>query len=131
MHELGIADSIVKTVLKEMEQRNLQHIQAVGVRVGILTDVVPEALEFSFQAITNGTALSSARLDIEQVPLRGKCRACDKEAEIEQFLFVCPHCESRNLQIIQGDELHIAYIETNDPETGHSLQAPGNERQVY
>ncbi|MDH4158386.1 MAG: hydrogenase maturation nickel metallochaperone HypA [candidate division Zixibacteria bacterium] len=119
MHELGIADSIVKTVLKEMEQRKLKHLQAVGVRVGVLTDVVPEALEFSFQAITNGTPLSSARLKIEQVPLRAKCRACGKEAEIEQFLFVCPHCENRDLEIIQGDELHIDYIETSDPEVGH------------
>ncbi len=119
MHELAIADSIVKTVLMEMEQRSLQHIQAVGVRVGVLTDVVPEALEFSFQAITNGTALSSARLNIEHVPLRGKCRDCGKEVEIEQFLFVCPQCESRNLEIIQGDELHIDYIETSDPDSGH------------
>ena len=90
MHELAIADSIVKTVLMEMEQRSLQHIQAVGVRVGVLTDVVPEALEFSFHAITNGTALSSARLNIEHVPLRGKCRDCGKEVEIEQFLLKEP-----------------------------------------
>ncbi|UCG61124.1 MAG: hydrogenase maturation nickel metallochaperone HypA [Candidatus Zixiibacteriota bacterium] len=52
MHELAIANSIMNTVLTEADKQNLKSIIAVGLRIGALTDVVPEALEFGFGALT-------------------------------------------------------------------------------
>jgi hydrogenase nickel incorporation protein HypA/HybF len=114
MHELAIAESIVDTVLKAKVDKHLNGIRAVGVRIGVMTDIVPEALEFGFEAIVKDTALDGCSLKIERIPVRGSCRACRKFIEVEDFVFICPHCASRDLEITQGQELDITFIEIDD-----------------
>ncbi|UCD64103.1 MAG: hydrogenase maturation nickel metallochaperone HypA [Candidatus Zixiibacteriota bacterium] len=114
MHELAIANSIVDTVLDEAARRNLKAITAVGLRVGDLTDIVPEALEFGFSAIISNTPLQGVRLEIERVPLGGTCRACSESFDIKEMVFACPRCGSGKIKIDRGEELDIAYIEVGD-----------------
>lgn len=113
MHELSIATSIVETVLQEMQRRQLPAVQTIAVRVGALSGVVPEALEFSFSAIINGTPLAGTQLAIEQVPLQGKCRDCGLDFSVVEFIFACPHCRSGQIEITRGEELEIAYLEVS------------------
>lgn len=114
MHELAIANSIMNTVLTEADKQNLKSIIAVGLRIGALTDVVPEALEFGFGALTAGTKLEGTRLKIESVPVAGLCNECHRKFEVEGFIFVCPECGSYDVTVEQGQELDIAYIEVDD-----------------
>ena len=114
MHELAIANSIVNTVLEEAKKQNFGSVVAVGLRIGALTDVVPEALEFSFSAITAGTLLEGTRLEIEDVPVKGACNGCGKTFEVERFCFVCPECSASDIKVERGQELDIAYIEVDD-----------------
>ena len=48
MHELAIAQSVVEFLEKEQTRRGLAAIKAVGLRIGEMSDLVPEALEFGF-----------------------------------------------------------------------------------
>lgn len=114
MHELAIANSIVNTVLLEAEKHNYGSVIAVGLRIGALSDVVPEALEFGFTAITVGTLLEGAKLEIENVPVKGRCCECDSSFDVQGFVFVCPACGSSKTNLEQGQELDIAYIEVDD-----------------
>jgi hydrogenase nickel incorporation protein HypA/HybF len=114
MHELAIADNIVNTVLKEMDTRRLTSVSAVAVRVGALTDIVPESLEFGFDVLIRDTRLASAKLVIERVPVKGDCRACGKPFEVNEFVFVCSECGSVDIDVTQGMELDIAYLEVED-----------------
>jgi len=114
MHELAIADSIVNTILEEAKKQNLGSVVAVGLRIGALTDIVPEALEFGFSAITDGTLLEGTKLKIESVPVKGMCNGCGKTFEVKRFCFVCPECNASDIKVDQGQELDIAYIEVND-----------------
>ncbi|MEW6413215.1 MAG: hydrogenase maturation nickel metallochaperone HypA [Candidatus Zixiibacteriota bacterium] len=111
MHELAIANSIVNTVLKQVEKQNLGRVNAVGLRIGALSDVVPEALEFGFSAIIAGTALEGARLKIENVPVLATCTDCAATFGVKELVFACPECRSRNVELEQGQELDIVYIE--------------------
>ncbi len=79
MHELAIASSILETVLLEAARRNLPPVLGIAVRLGALSNVDPEALQFGFEALKRGTALESARLQIEVVAVQGSCRACGKK----------------------------------------------------
>ncbi len=114
MHELAIANSIVNTVLDEAKRQNFRSVTCVGLRIGALTDIVPEALEFGFSAITQGTLLEGASLKIENVPVKGSCRGCGEIFEVNGFVFVCPGCESTDIAVEQGQELDIVYIEVNE-----------------
>lgn len=114
MHELAIANSIVNTVLGEAKKGQYKTITAIGLRIGALTDIVPEALEFGFSAITAGTLLEGAKLEIENVPVLGRCGACREAFEVKGFVFACPGCGSSNIEVEQGQELDIVYIEVDD-----------------
>jgi len=122
MHELAIADSIVQTVLQEIERKNLPAVETIVVRVGALSGVVPDALQFGFDAIKIDTPLSNTQLKIEAVPVNGKCRDCDREFEVEQYVFLCPWCQSRRIEVIRGEELDIAYLEVEDEQQEESDQ---------
>ena len=122
MHELAIAESIVKTVHTEIEKAGLQKVIAVGLKIGALTDVVPEALEFGFEAITKDTSLDGVRLVIDKIPITGRCKKCESVFEVIDFAFICPKCESREIEIVQGNELDIAYIEVTEDEETRSGQ---------
>ena len=114
MHELAIANSIVNTVLDETKKRNLGAVAAIGLKIGALTDVVPEALEFGFTAITAGTILEGTRLEIECVSVKASCSACGKTFDVNGYAFICPGCESSDVNVVQGQELDISYIEIDD-----------------
>jgi len=113
MHELAIAETIYRTVREAMDHEGYRTVHRVGLRIGALTDVVPESLNFGFDAITRGTRLESTRLEIESVPIRGQCNGCGEEFAVERFEFVCPRCGGRDNRLAQGDELEIAYLEVD------------------
>jgi hydrogenase nickel incorporation protein HypA/HybF len=114
VHELAIAESIVQNVLAACERNGYRRVSAVGLRIGVLTDVVPDALEFGFRAITRDTSLRNTVLEIEHVSVQGTCRTCKFEFQVEEFVFVCPRCEGRDISMSQGNELDIAYLDIED-----------------
>ena len=114
MHELSIAQSILDTVLQEMESRQLPPISKIVVHVGALSGVVPEALQFGFDALKKQTPLENTELSIEMIPVRGHCTDCGADFEVENFAFSCPQCQSGQIQMTCGDELNIAYLEVEE-----------------
>jgi hydrogenase nickel incorporation protein HypA/HybF len=111
MHELTLAESIVSTVKKAIENRRGAKVVLVRVKIGQLTEIVPDALQFGFESLVLDTPLTGAKLEIEQVPIVGKCEQCSHEFTVEEFMFICPKCFSGSIQMIQGDELEISNIE--------------------
>jgi len=110
MHELHIATEIITIVQEEMATRRLSEVKAVGIRLGVLSGVDPEALTFGFEAATIDTPQSGAKLIIERIPVQGRCRSCKKDFQVEEFIFMCPHCCSTDMEITQGEELDVAYL---------------------
>ncbi len=111
MHELSIAQSIISYVLQEVEQRQLPPVQKVVVRVGPLSGIFPEALRFGFESLVVDTPLVNAQLEIEEIPLRGKCKSCGFEFSIENNLFACSQCSATQIEVVSGTDLDIAYLE--------------------
>ena len=110
MHELSIVEEIIATVQDEMDRRDCARIEEINVQIGTLTGVDPEALTFGFEAATADSPLSEAKLTIEQTTARGRCRKCDIEFSINDLVFLCPLCSSHDIEIIQGEELHVQYL---------------------
>ena len=111
MHELSIAEAVVAVADRHAAGR---HVVAVDVRVGALRQVVPSALEFAFELVTQGTSLEGAELRIETVPAAGRCGACGAEGRLDWFPFVCTTCGSDGLELISGEELLVEAIEVDD-----------------
>jgi hydrogenase nickel incorporation protein HypA/HybF len=111
MHELTLAESIVNTVKKAIQDRQEAKVLLVRVKIGELSEIVPDSLQFGFESLILDTPLAGAKLEIEKVPIIGKCVNCSHEFTVEEFMFICPQCFSSDINMIQGDELEISNIE--------------------
>ena len=116
MHELSIAQSIIETVLREKQEKHLPEVKSIVLRIGALSGVVPEALQFGYDALIIDTPLAQTELKIEHIPVQGQCKQCGREFEVQDFFFACPHCGSGDLDITHGEELDIAYLEVEETE---------------
>ena len=114
MHELSLAQGILDVVGQYVPAEQAAGIRAVKVRIGRMAGVVPESLEFSFNAITADTPWQSARLDIIRVPTVAQCNECPGRFEIEDIAFSCPECGSTSIRIVSGTDLQVVEIELED-----------------
>ena len=114
MHELSIASSILETVTREREKLNGARIKKVGVRIGELAAVDPDALSFSFEILVKDTELEPLALDIEFVPRRHQCSKCMQEFTVVNYQLDCPACGSSQTRCIGGDELGLTYLEVEE-----------------
>ena len=108
MHELAIADSVVQISCRHAAGRQ---VTKVYLKVGHLRQVVPSALAFSFELVAQGTPVEGAVLEMEEVPVTGKCRGCGAESRPESFPLRCGACGGFELQILRGEELYVESLE--------------------
>ena len=115
MHELSIAQSLLEIVRQHVPPAEWGEVRVVRLKIGALAGVVPDSLEFSFTALTAGTPLSGARLDILHVPFVMRCRACSATSSEQLGIAVCPSCGSSDTETISGTELQLTEIELAQP----------------
>jgi hydrogenase nickel incorporation protein HypA/HybF len=112
MHELSIAMSIVELAEEEIEKRGGIRINAVHLKLGLLSGVVKDALESSYGLACEGTALAGSRLMIEEVPIVAYCAKCEAPRPVNSVeWFVCPECRAPVSQVLQGKELQVVALE--------------------
>jgi hydrogenase nickel incorporation protein HypA/HybF len=119
MHELSIALSLVDMACEEAERLNA-HVEALHLRIGALSGVVVEALEFSFALAAAGSAIDGARLVVERTPIVARCPACgvDQIIPSEQHLR-CPVCRTSTPDVVSGTELELFALEVQDGAAAH------------
>ncbi|MCU0569623.1 MAG: hydrogenase maturation nickel metallochaperone HypA [Oculatellaceae cyanobacterium Prado106] len=110
MHELGITQNIVAIA---SEYAAGAKVRQVSVEIGKLTAILPDAVRFCFDVCCQGTLLEGATLDIIETPGMGRCRSCGAELEMAQPFGTCA-CGSHELEILQGQELKIKTLETEE-----------------
>ena len=111
MHELSIAESVVRVASRHAEGRR---VTKVYLKVGHLRQVVPSALAFSFELVAHGTPAEGAELEMQQVPATGVCKECGEETRLVTFPLVCDSCGSQDLKIIEGEELLVESLELEE-----------------
>jgi hydrogenase nickel incorporation protein HypA/HybF len=114
MHEMAIANSVLESVRIESLRFPGRHICKIGVRIGELAGLDPEAMRFCFEALVRGTDLEPLELDIDYRPRRHECRACGQSFSPRLEDLACPDCGGLDSRFIEGDELELAYLEVED-----------------
>lgn len=111
MHELSITQGIIDLCLEHAGGRRVRSLQ---VEIGELGSVVPEAVEFCFEACSRETLLEGARLNIIRVPGMGRCRECGQETPLAELYAPCRHCGGNRVTVMAGEELRVREIEVDD-----------------
>ena len=116
MHEMGIADALLKTVDRIARQENAAAVQSITVELGDLSGVVPRFLADCWEAVAAGTPYEGAELRLHPVPATALCLDCDTTfvADIERLQ--CPNCGGIKLKPLTGQDLTLAEIELRDGE---------------
>jgi hydrogenase nickel incorporation protein HypA/HybF len=108
MHELSITQNVVEICEANAGGR---HVTMVSLQIGKLSGIVPDAVEFCFDACTRGTLLEGARLIIEETPAVGKCVQCGEKYLMETLFSECPRCGGFGAELLSGNELRVKELE--------------------
>ena len=111
MHEVSIIQNVIEIVTQKAIENKLTKITKVSLKIGELSGVMPESLNFAFDSCIIGTMLEESSLGIEIVSALGECKACNLEFPIEHFHKLCPNCNKFCTSIVSGYELYVNTIE--------------------
>ena len=112
MHEGAIAVAIIQSALEVREREHIGQVKTVTVLIGRMHHVVPEVLQNHYRILKKEhTPLSRSKLVIEIAPVSIRCRSCGRETLIEHPAFACASCNSTDIEITGGREMHLKEIE--------------------
>jgi hydrogenase nickel incorporation protein HypA/HybF len=114
MHELSIAEELVRVIREELRAHPNTRLKSALVRVGTLRLIEPMTLECCFKAAAWDAPLMGARLRIEQVEASARCRKCDLEFPVEHNWFECPRCGETGSELLHGNELELVSLEIEE-----------------
>jgi hydrogenase nickel incorporation protein HypA/HybF len=108
MHELSLTQSVVDIC---QENAGGRRVLSVTIQIGELSGVVPEALEFCFEACCRQTQMEGARLQIERIGATALCLDCATTFPLATLFDPCPTCGSCRRQILTGEEMRVKELE--------------------
>ena len=110
MHEMSLAESILKIALDVAADNHAKKISVVGLKLGEMAGVEVESLKFGFDILKKNTVAESAELKINRVPIIGECNKCGKTFKVDSYNFFCPQCDGI-LILKSGRELLVEYVD--------------------
>jgi len=111
MHELSIVQEILEIIEAERERHGFKSVAKVRLRAGALSGVEPEALEFSFAVIREGTCAEKAELEIVMEPMKLVCRQCKFTTNDNHGPNACRQCGSLDVEIDATSGVDIVNLE--------------------
>jgi hydrogenase nickel incorporation protein HypA/HybF len=113
MHEVSIMTEALRMAVDAAKSAGATRVLKLRLRVGSLSGVVPEAMQFAFDVVCHGTIAEGARLEIEPVQAACWCARCAAEFECADFFNECPRCHNFSGELRRGRELDIASVEVD------------------
>jgi hydrogenase nickel incorporation protein HypA/HybF len=111
MHEISLIENVVALVEDERRRQEFSRVRTIRLQVGALGHAEPDALRFCFEAVTRGTIVDGARLEIETVLGAGRCSGCRRTVPLDDRFAACPLCGNPEVRMTAGDELRLAELE--------------------
>jgi hydrogenase nickel incorporation protein HypA/HybF len=126
MHEIGLCEGVLAVALDAAAG---EQVKRVRLRVGRLQGVVPEVMDQAWEMVSEGTLASGSRVELVDVAVEVRCRACGQDTEALAAPFNCGQCGSPDVEIVRGDELVVEEVELTAGEIRRNpaLVASGEE----
>ena len=105
--------NVLDIALENAGRHNATRIHMIRLTIGALSGVVPDALEFAFEAVTHGSIAEGARLELNLVPAVCYCSKCMMEYQPDEFSFECPQCHGFSTELRRGRELELSQLEVS------------------
>ena len=123
MHELSMADGILKAILENAQKNEATEVLEVTIEIGKMALLNPEQVLFMLDVLSEDTIVSNAEFTIEEIPIEIQCSQCGFEGKVDTDdldhytpIVECPKCENKRLTITNGKDCTVKniLIETGD-----------------
>lgn len=121
MHEMSVAQGVAQLVLKGARREEAVKIIRISLEIGQLTFLNPEQVIFWLTELFKGTEAEGAEIIHKIIPASVRCSKCGYEGPLSvkedplfhQSLpvFACPKCERGSLEILEGRDCIVSFIE--------------------
>ena len=112
MHELGLSEGIVKTILSTEGVRS-DKLRAVTLKVGALSSVSIGMLKFCMDLVLEQRNIKDVEVMADQTPACVLC-SCGHRYEAESLFVGCPQCGAFARDIVDGLDVTIESVEVED-----------------
>ena len=111
MHEYSIVQSLLNSCEENAKANNAQKVTKVVVKIGVMSGVEPDLLKTAFDTFKEKTMCEECEfiMNIQKVKIR--CGNCLEETELEKNEYLCPKCQSSELDVIDGEEMYLMQLE--------------------
>lgn len=120
MHEMSVAVQLVSQVEMSAMMNNVTAVHTVMIDIGEMQLIVPEALDVAFQCAAEGTCAEGAKLIMNEVKAKAKCRSCNHDYVPDIANYTCPKCLKADADIIQGKDIILTSMECDSEEESTS-----------
>ncbi|MHC4071849.1 MAG: hydrogenase maturation nickel metallochaperone HypA/HybF [Planctomycetota bacterium] len=110
MHEMMVAQSLMAIISDEAAKHNAKPVGA-KISCGTLNPVNDEALRFAFEAIAKETSCEGLEFQIEHKTLRGRCRNCGQNFNVELSHPACSECGGEDFALLPDAPLILEEID--------------------
>ncbi len=126
MHEMSIAMGLMESLLDVATEQRARRILEVEIICGVMQQVVPDALQLAFEAVTQNTIAQGARLKIVEEAISVRCRACGQQYAAAIDNYRCPLCSQADAEIVAGRDIVLRSVtcETDSQPGGLGPPAP-------
>ena len=136
MHEASITQAMLDLAL---EHAKGHRITDVYLRVGMMSLVVPESVEFYFEYLSKGTLAEGATLHFETVPIEMTCTDCGRQADLGDLMDEQPRaimvqalargcqCGSNNLRVTGGTGFDMVSLGVDAVPTSEKKRRMSND----
>ena len=91
MHEVGIVNGILDTVIRAARGAGASRAVLVTLRIGDMTEVVREALDFAWETFRDEDPLTrGCELAVEEIHPQSECLDCGEVFDHDRFHCRCP-----------------------------------------
>jgi hydrogenase nickel incorporation protein HypA/HybF len=111
MHEISIMEGALELAEEHARKAGGTAIRRICLQVGFVSGVVPEALEFAFDALKVNTMAENASLEIARIPGEFRCSKCGIHLLLAKVRFDCPECDGMLILNKGGAELELSHLE--------------------
>ncbi|MEW6238596.1 MAG: hydrogenase maturation nickel metallochaperone HypA [Candidatus Omnitrophota bacterium] len=115
MHELGFAEQILNCVEEEARRHGARKALRVKLRMGKYSGLEKASLFFCLEAISAGTLMEGAEIEIEETAAEWFCANCGRYSSDGYAEPICPACGGKAV-LTEGMELYVKEIELDDDE---------------
>lgn len=114
MHEYSIVQALIDQCEELARSNKATSVTKVVVKIGQYSGVEPHLLEIAFDTFKDQTVCSNAEFVMTLQPLVIRCTDCQKESVLDQPHYLCPVCQSIDIQVVDGEDMMLMSLEMEE-----------------